>query len=164
MTKIDYSKYLPKDQFPVKFKTKEKVQRVMDKLAAFQASHMKNVFDYIEDESRDKLNLEESTNEFEKLNARIPLLESNLEEATHKDLIKDLTAELTRATMRRDALERRLSRRDESDLILDEMKYINSRFNAESIDDWVDMLGNWFSEGHLGAGSVTYRDKTYTAE
>jgi hypothetical protein len=163
-TIIDFTAHITVDKFLSRFPTIESVQNAMNKVVIYEVSHRRNIYDYIEDEKRDKQTVERDKRELEKLRVKIPILEKNLEQAGNEDLIKEMTAELIRTTLRFDQLEKRLGNRDAGDLLVDEMKFISSRANAEAIEAWVEKLGQWFSEGHLGPGSVTYKDKTYTAQ
>jgi hypothetical protein len=163
-TTIDLTLSVPESEFPNRFKSIESVSKIMKLMQASYAAYWKDIFDYLEEQPTDQLSHEKDKKEIEMLEEHILHLEENRKNATNDELVIKYSADLNKARTERDKIVNRLTKRDEMDVLAEQLKLQKYRACAEAIDVWVEKLGNWFASGALGAGTVTYRDKTYTAE
>jgi tRNA U34 5-carboxymethylaminomethyl modifying GTPase MnmE/TrmE len=164
MNKTDLFLSIPEASFPDRFKNREMVRKAMKRLEALQASHWKKAFDFLEDKPVQLENYQADRRALESLKEQITHLENNIANTENVDVIKTYTENLNKAKSEVDRITNKLERRDEIDLMVGELQLQNHREFADGIDAWVEKLGNWFATGVLGSGTVTYRDKTYTAE
>jgi hypothetical protein len=161
---IDLSIDVPESEFPNVCKSPQLVQLMMDKAKTLQAGYLRDVYDHMEDQLKNKETYVELVDKLAYYEDSIPILESNLEQATNQQHINEIKDNLATAIRSRDRIQKRIKGRDEMDLIMDRMLHQKKRMFAAGLDEWVDKLGKWFATGAVGPGTVTFKDKTYTAE
>jgi hypothetical protein len=164
MTYIDFCIDIPETEFPKTFQSPEAVQLMMVRAETEQAGYLKALYDHKEDKLRNKDTHEELVDKLAYYEDRIPSLEAALEQATHPQHINETKEKLALAIRGRDRVQKRIKDRDERDLMIERMEHQINRMVAKGFDEWADKLGKWFSTGAVGPGTVTFKDKTYTAQ
>jgi chromosome segregation ATPase len=161
---ISFENEIQEADFKSLLKSAFDVQEALNRIDGRRAASMMQYFSIYGDQSKAKKEIETIRQERTILLERIQTYTESLSKSSHKKNRQQLQFAIAQDQFRVKRIEERLKRKDPADILIDKTEFKTNHMYANGLDQLAERIGNWFASGVIGPGTVTYREKSFTAK
>jgi hypothetical protein len=140
------------------------VQETLNLLWGRKLASLAEYYSAYGSENKAKRELMENMEDKRILTDRIQSYKDALSKTAEKENRQQLEMLIAQDNVKLQRIEDRLSKREAGEVFIAKTEFRTNQMYANGLDQLADRIGNWYATGILGPGTVTYGDKTFTAE
>lgn len=161
---MQYTKKIDAKKLGELLLNQEQTQLTLDELMGEKSYSLSDLHQFSGDQNKNRKTTLDLLEEQQKLEERIRHNEISIAQTNSKSLKEEYEIQIAQDKARLNRVKDRLNRFSPSENILGITEYENNLVKAKALDELAIHIGEWFATGAAGPGTVTYEDKTFTAE